>query len=155
MKTCAATLLRRPQQQSQNKGLHFEVELWWNRTLKVLLLLRVHHFFLFLSFFAGCLFCQQDKALLWVAACSTATSVLLECQSWQSVGGICGRYRSLGDRCRVLPRRWLKHSPQKACVGKLDRFLVGFKPIFIRANKVGSLYHGRFPFFFPPWHRAV
>lgn len=49
----------------------------------------VSHCFLS-SLLARCLFCQWDKALLWVAACSTATSVLLECQNWQSVGGIVG-----------------------------------------------------------------
>ncbi len=47
-------------------------------------------------------------------------------------GRDCGRYRSLGDRCPVLPRRWLKHQPRKPCVCKLDCFLVGLKLVFIR-----------------------
>lgn len=36
MKTRTATLLWCPLQQSHNKSLHFEVELWWCRALKVL-----------------------------------------------------------------------------------------------------------------------
>ena len=77
MKRCATTLLWCPLQQSQNKSLHFEVELWWHRALKVLSILFVYYF-------------SEISHCLWVAGCAAATGVLLERQSRQSVRGIVG-----------------------------------------------------------------
>lgn len=73
------------------------------------------------------------------------------CTAWvprQTVcGRDCGRYRSLGDRCPALPRRWLK--PQRLCVCKLDWFLVGLKLIFIRPIKSAHFITVIFLFY---WH---
>lgn len=139
MKRCAATLLWCPLQQSQNKGLHFEVELWWHGALKVLCCC-VSYCFLS-SLLACCLLCLRDKPLLCVAGCSTATSALFECQSRQSVGGIVSVIDHQETDVQSCPEADSNANPKNLNVCKPDCFLVGLKLILIR------LYRGNLALF--------
>lgn len=130
MKRCTTTLLWCPLQQSQNKDLHFEVELWWHRAFKVLCCCVSYCFSILFVHYVS-----EISHLLWVAGCTTATGVLLECQSRQSVGGIVGIIDHEETDVQSCPDADSNTAadPGKTCVCKLGWFLVGLKLIFIRA----------------------
>lgn len=107
MNRCVATSLWCLLQQSQNKGPHFQVELWWHGALKVFCCCVSYWFQSFLVAWLLAVLVRQVGAVGGgVYDCNRCATLL---PKPTICGRDCGRYGSLGDRCPVLPQSWLQH----------------------------------------------